>query len=118
MITRKSIQELVLAGCLWAVLLVAVPATAQDTRQAAVTERRVARSDDVRPVEPGRIERTFLTLSDERVLDRLFNPRHGFFVRVGLPTEGAGLGVGPAWRASNLDRRYAFTASTAASVDR
>jgi hypothetical protein len=57
-------------------------------------------------------------LSDERVLDRLFKPRHGVFVRAGLPTEGASMAAGPAWRASDFNRRYTFTASTAMSVSR
>lgn len=95
-----------------------LPAAAQQTREEIASERRLARSRDVRQVEPGRIERTFLTLSDERVLDRLFNPTHGLFVRVGLPTEGAAMGAGPAWRASDAGRRYTFTASAAGSVSR
>ena len=99
-------------------LCVSMPAAAQDTRAAIAAEQRLARSREVRDTEPGRIERTFLTLSGERVLDRLFNPRHGLFVRAGLPTEGASMAVGPAWRASDFNRRYTFTASTAMSVSR
>jgi hypothetical protein len=66
-------------------------------------------------VEPGKVERAFLRLSDERLLDRLLNPRKGFFLRVGPPVENGGLGAGPAWRASNLARTYTLTASAAAS---
>lgn len=93
-----------------------MPAAAQGTREAIAAEKREARSLEVRDTQPGRIERAFLTLSDERVLDRLFNPRHGVFVRAGLPTEGASMAAGPAWRASDFNRRYTFTASTAMSV--
>ena len=101
-----------------ALILSASPAAAQDTREQIAADQRKARSGEVRPVEPGRLERTFLTLSDERVLDRLFNPRRGLFVRTGLPVQGAAIAAGPAWRASDFNRRYTFTASTAVSVSR
>jgi hypothetical protein len=57
-------------------------------------------------------------LSDERLMDRLFDPRKGFFVRVGLPVEGASFAAGPAWRASDPGRHYTFTASAAGSISR
>jgi hypothetical protein len=96
----------------------AIPAAAQQTREEITAEQRRARSQDLHPTEPGRVEQAFLTLSDERVMDRLFNPRHGFFVRVGLPVEGASFAVGPAWRASDPGRHYTFTASAAGSISR
>ena len=111
----------VLAGAaLVAALLVAAAtsASAQQTREEIAAEQRRARSRDLHPAEPGGVERAFLTLSDERLLDRLFNPRQGFFVRVGLPVEGAAFAAGPAWRASDAGRRYTFTASAAASISR
>src|SRR6266498_2184774 len=79
----------------------AIPAAAQPTREEIAAEQRRARSRDLQPTEPGFVERTLLTLSDERLLERLFDPRHGFFVRVGLPVEGASFAAGPAWRASD-----------------
>ena len=94
------------------------PAAAQQTREEMAAEQRRARSRELHPAEPGRVERTFLKLSDERWLDRLFNPRRGFFVRVGLPVEGAAFAAGPAWRASDAGRRYTFTASAAGSISR
>src|ERR671919_701833 len=98
-------------------LCVSMPAAAQDTRAAIAAEQRLARSREVRDTEPGRIERTFLTLSGERVLDRLFNPRHGLFVRAGLPTEGASMAVGPALGAGTLGVRVLpwLSAGTTAS---
>ena len=94
------------------------PAAAQQTREEVVAAERQARSRALRPAEAGKVERTFLRLSDERMLDRLFNPRRGFFVRVGLPTEGAAFGAGPAWRASDPGRHYTFTASAVGSISR
>src|SRR5262249_39749698 len=43
---------------------------------------------------------------------------HGFFVRVGLPVEGASFAAGPAWRASDPGRHYTFTASAVGSISR
>jgi hypothetical protein len=105
------------AGWVAALLVaVATSAAAQQTREEIAAERRRARSEDLQPTEPAFVERTMLTLSDERLLDRLFDPRHGFFVRVGLPVEGASFAAGPAWRASDAGRHYTFTASAVGST--
>src|SRR5882724_3565835 len=96
----------------------ATPAAAQQTREEIAAEQRRTRSQELQPTEPGAVERTMLWLSDERLADRLFDPRHGFFVRVGLPVEGASFAAGPAWRASDPGRHYTFTASAAGSISR
>jgi hypothetical protein len=96
----------------------ATPVAAQQTREEIAAEQRRARSQDLQPTEPGKVEQAFLTLSDERLMDRLFDPRKGFFVRVGLPVEGASFAAGPAWRASDPGRHYTFTASAAGSISR
>ena len=106
--------EVILAAAL--LLTVTVPAAAQETRAEIAAEQRRARSRELRPKEPGKVEQAFIKFSDERVMDRWFNPRRGLFARVGLPTEGAAFGGGPAWRASDPGRNYTFTAS-AAGVD-
>jgi Omp85 superfamily domain len=118
-VTFSLIQTLTRAALASAAaLFLALPAAAQPTREAIATDQRIAKSHDVHPVEPGTPERLLLKFSHDRVLERVFDPRRGLFVRVGLPTEGAGFGAGPAWRASNYSRSYTFTASTAASVTR
>ena len=105
------------AGWVAALLVAAATsAAAQETREEIAAEHRRARSQDLQPTEPGFVERTMLTLSDERLLDRLFDPHHGFFVRVGLPVEGASFALGPAWRASDPGRHYTFTASAVGST--
>jgi hypothetical protein len=115
-----SVESVAAAAVLAAAFLVApaTPAAAQQTRGEIAAEQRRGRSRELHPTEPGRVERTLLMLSDERLMDRLFNPRRGFFVRVGLPAEGSAFGAGPAWRASDAGRRYTFTASAAASISR
>ena len=97
---------------------VATPAAAPQTREEIAAEQRRARGQDLQPTEPGFVERTMLTLSNDRLMDRLFDPRHGFFVRVGLPVEGASFAAGPAWRASDAGRHYTFTASLVGSISR
>jgi len=99
-------------------VVMAPPAIAQETREQAADEQRQARSRDLQPTEPGFVERSMLALSQDRVMDRLFDPRKGFFVRVGLPVEGASFAAGPAWRASDPARRFTFTASAVGSISR
>ena len=98
----------------------AIPAVAQEqqTREEIAAEQRRARGQDLQPTEPGFVERSMLTLSNERLMDRLFDPPHGFFVRVGLPVEGASFAAGPAWRISDPARRFTFTASAVGSISR
>jgi hypothetical protein len=118
-IKERAVNGLAAGVVLAAAVLAAVsPAAAQQTREEIAAEQRRARSRDLKPAEPRGVERMFLTLSDERLMDRLFNPRKGFFVRVGLPVEGAAFAAGPAWRASDAGRRYTFTASAAGSISR
>jgi hypothetical protein len=96
----------------------ALPAAAQETREEIAAAQRQERSRDLQPTEPGFVERSMLALSQDRVMDRLFDPRKGFFVRVGLPVEGASFAAGPAWRASDPGRHYTFTASAVGSISR
>jgi hypothetical protein len=109
------------AGAILAVaflMTAAQPAAAQQTREEIAAEQRKARASDLKPTEPGFVEKTMLTLSDERLMERLFDPREGWFLRVGLPVEGASFALGPAWRASDPGRRYTFTASAVGSISR
>ncbi len=112
---RFGAGALLATACL---VVVAMPVAAQQTREEIAAEQRRERGRDLQPTQPGFVERTMLTLSDERLLDRLFDPREGFFVRVGLPVEGASFAAGPAWRASDYSRNYTFTASPAGSISR
>ena len=117
-IIRMSRSRRSVPGWVVAVLVAAAaaPAAAQQTREEIAAGQRRARSEDLQPTEPGFVERTMLTLSDERLLELLLDPRHGFFVRVGLPVEGASFAAGPAWRASDPGRHYTFTASAVGST--
>lgn len=109
-----ALSPILAAAALW----LAVPASAQTTRQEIATQQRLAKREEVRRIRPGAVERWLLEAADDRTVDRLFNPRHGLFVRVGMPGEGSGFALGPAWRASTMDRTFTFTASTAVSTGR
>ncbi len=63
-------------------LTVTAPVEAQETRGEIAAEQRRAKSRDLRPKEPNRVERAFIRFSDERVLERWFNPRRGLFARM------------------------------------
>jgi len=82
------------------------------------TAQRDAKSREARPVPATGLEDFLLRAAAGRWPTRLLNPRSGLFLRVGLPGEGAGLGLGPAWRHSPFNRRYTATASFAASASK
>lgn len=91
---------------------------AGQSRADLLTAQREAKSRAARPVPATGLEGFLLRAADGRWPSRLLNPRSGLFLRVGLPGEGAGLGIGPAWRHSPFDRRYTVTTSFAASASR
>lgn len=99
-------------------LLLALPASAQTTRQGIAAEQRLAKSRDTRRVRPGAVEGWLLKAADDRTVERLFHPRRGFFVRSGIPGDGSGFALGPGWRMSSLGRTYSLTASGAVSASR
>lgn len=116
--TAKSGYKTALVWMTLLIVALTIPAAAQETREELAANERRAHSDAVQSTEPGKVERAFLWLSDERPMERLFDPRHGWFVRVGLPVEGASFAAGPAWRASDFGRYYTFTASAVGSISR
>ncbi|MGE3345014.1 MAG: hypothetical protein AB7L71_16430 [Vicinamibacterales bacterium] len=113
-----------LLKCVSIVLVAAVvvstsasPADAQ-TRAAALAALRDAKAAEPKPTPPSGLEGFLLNAAETRLPARLFNPRSGPFVTVGLPGEGAGFGIGPAWRLQTADRRWTVDGTLAASVSR
>ncbi len=101
----------------WCCVLLMWPgvALAGQSRAALLAAEREAKSREAKPVPATGLEGFLLRAADGRWPSRLLNPRSGLFLRVGLPGEGAGLGMGPAWRHGPVDLRYASTVSFAAS---
>jgi hypothetical protein len=93
------------------------PLWAQTERgeQAAMQRDEKAKS----PAAPkrGRIEAALVRFEDGRYLERLFAPADGLFARIGGLPEGAGFGVGPGYRRSQVfGGRLDVTASMAIST--
>lgn len=82
----------------------AVPASAwaqTQTRADLARQERAAKAANLRPYQPGKVEAALFRIEDRRLMERVFNPPRGLFVRFGGLPQGAGLAVGPALRHSN-----------------
>jgi len=101
-----------LAVCL--ATLASHPAAAQQTRAEQFQQQRQEKTTRLQPYTRSRVESFLFTLEDTLLLERVFNPPRGAFLRVGGLAEGAGFGAGPAYRASTPER--VFTASSAIST--
>jgi hypothetical protein len=98
-----------------ALLIAGVSLEAQEpTRAGTSREERERKREDVRPYEPGRLERWLHQLEDRYLAARLFDPRQGLFVRVGGLPQGAGFSAGPAYRVTA--RPLVVTASAVHSI--
>lgn len=84
-----------------AVVLALCPVMARPqpaSRQDEIAKIREQKTQTLHAYARPRVERMLLWLEDRRVVERVFNPPHGLFVRVGRLAEGAGFAVGPAYR--------------------
>ena len=84
---------------LWLLALAGVPpAAAQTTRRDLLVNERQQKAQNLRPYEPGRVESTLLWIEESRVIQRLFNPYEGPYLRFGGLTKGAGLATGAGYK--------------------
>lgn len=98
-------------------MLATVPAasSAQTTRAEAAREQRAAKAaGPLEPYRPKKAEAVLYRIEDDRLMERIFNPPRGVFVRYGGLPQGAGLGAGPAWRHSTA--HWSLTGSSAFSI--
>lgn len=91
---------------LLALLCDAVPALAQDTRAALLERERAEKAKNLRPHEPGRIEKILLKVDTEDPLTWIA-PHNGFFAEYGYSHKpvGSGVGFGGGFRHDLFDRR-------------
>ena len=69
---------------------------------------------EVTPHKRSTVERVLFKLEDDLVLDRVFDPPRGIYLRIGSMGEGSGFALGPAYRYNTA--RFDFKASAAAST--
>jgi Omp85 superfamily domain len=107
-----------LTGVAAAVLLAAAapPAAGQETRRDAIAAERAARSREVAPYEPGRLESTMLWAQKSPVMARFLNRGDGFYLVFGSLTRGAGMAFGAGWRQHFASHRLLLDTAGVASV--
>jgi hypothetical protein len=86
---------------------------AQETRASVARQQRAAKAATLHPYEPTQVEATLFRIEDRYLMERIFNPPRGVFVRFGGLPPGAGLAAGPAYRHSN--HTLSLTGSSAIS---
>src|SRR5918994_2903246 len=79
---------------------------AQTTRAEVLEQERANRANELKPYEPGRIEKLILN-AEEGKLRRMIAPHNGFFVEYGYSYKpiGSGIGFGGGFRHDLFDRR-------------
>jgi hypothetical protein len=73
-------------------------ARAQTTRADSVKEQREEKAADLTPHRRSFIEAALLKIEDSLLVERVLDPPRGFYARLGGLGEGAGFGIGPAYR--------------------
>ena len=95
------------AGALFASLAAALPdsALAQETRAELLANKREEKAKQLKPYEPGKLERAILYYERSNPIAKL-SPRNGFFIKYGYTWKPAGSGIAIAggWRHDVFDR--------------
>jgi outer membrane protein assembly factor BamA len=98
----------------WAALVVMLsfviapaPARGQDTREAALEQRRAEKAGDLQAYKPGKLEKWMLWFEQSDPIARI-SPHDGFYLQYGFRWKpvGGGVGVGGGWR-HDLFHRHA-----------
>lgn len=94
-----------LASTLLAVV-VATPASAQETRTQILVERRAEKAGELKPYQPTGVEKLLLWIEETDPLARIA-PYNGFYVQYGYTSKpvGSGIAFGGGWRHDLLDRQ-------------
>lgn len=96
------------------VLLFVTSSAAQQTRQEEIQRKREEKARTSTPERRNRVEAMMFKLEDDLLMERLFNPPRGLYVRSGSITEGSGISGGPGFRYSThaVDFRVSGAVST------
>jgi ATP:ADP antiporter, AAA family len=94
---RVNVRRLAAATAALAVITIAAPAAAQDTREAELAAERADKATRLHPYEPTPTERRILMAENALLADR---PIYAF---IGSALDGGGLAVGPGFRGRFAD---------------
>jgi hypothetical protein len=84
------------------------------TRSAELQAQREEKSRQLKPEQQSKAARVLHKFEDDLLLERLFNPPRGLYVRWGGLGEGSGIGLGPGYRYSTGE--FDFRVSAAGSI--
>lgn len=98
-----------------AMMAVASAVAAQETREAAIAQEIRAKSTQLEPYQPGRLEKTMIFIEENSLLQRLTGRPDGWYPRLGGLTTGSGFAIGPGYR-KYFGRDGAFNISAAGSI--
>jgi hypothetical protein len=84
------------------------------TRSAELHAQREVKSRQLQPQQQSDVERFLFKVEDNLLVQRLFNPPRGIYLRWGGLGEGSGLGAGPGYRYST--GQFDFRVSAAGSL--
>jgi hypothetical protein len=96
---------------------IGLTATQASSQAPQLDEATAAREQKARQPAPHRrstVERVLFKLEDDLLLERVFDPPRGIYLRVGSMGDGSGFSTGPAFRYNTA--RFDFKASAAAST--
>jgi hypothetical protein len=106
-----------IVAALWTVIAAGTaferPATAQNTRAEDLRAAREAKARELSAPRRSLFEQVLFKIEDDLLVERILNPPRGVHVRLGGLGEGAGFGVGPAFRYNTP--RFDFRSSAAVS---
>ena len=85
---------------IFAVLWHASPVLAQ-SRADIARQQRAEKAQKLQPYPRNAAERILFMIEDTRLVERVFNPPNGAFLRVGGLPQGSGMPLGPGYRISN-----------------
>jgi Omp85 superfamily domain len=104
----------------WIAVLIALlwvgAAHAQSSRREILEAERAKKAETVTPPAPSGLEKKLLWIENDRVINRIFAPYDGFYLKFGGLTKGGGLGAGPGYRNWFFDDRALFNTSVVGSI--
>ena len=90
------------------------PTRVSETRAEELREQRRKKAEALQPYKRSRLETFLFKIEDSLIVERLLNPPRGVYLRLGGIGEGAGFGLGPAFRYKTGG--FDFRTSAAASL--